>query len=162
SSRPATISPKPSSGSPRTGRARRSCRAAIRSASATPGSNRCSGGLPRCPRRAAYACIRDPRPCCPIGAGGGAARPAGSAGWPAALPALRRVRLHTRFPIVLPERVDRGLVALLERARVGVVIVLHANHPRELDDGVAGALGALRGAGVTLLNQSVLLRGVND
>lgn len=80
----------------------------------------------------------------------------------AALPALRRVRLHTRFPIVLPDRVDRGLVALLERARVGVVIVLHANHPRELDDGVAGALGALRGAGVTLLNQSVLLRGVND
>jgi len=80
----------------------------------------------------------------------------------AALPALRRVRVHTRFPIVLPDRIDRGLVALLERARVDVVIVLHTNHPREIDEDVAGALRALRGAGVTLLNQSVLLRGIND
>ena len=80
----------------------------------------------------------------------------------AALPALRRVRLHTRFPIVLPDRVDRGLVALLERARVDVVVVLHTNHPREIDDDVARALGALKSAGVTLLNQSVLLRGIND
>lgn len=80
----------------------------------------------------------------------------------AALPTLRRVRLHTRFPIVLPDRVDRGLVELLERTRVDVVVVLHTNHPREIDGDVAGALDALRGAGATLLNQSVLLRGIND
>ena len=80
----------------------------------------------------------------------------------ASLPALRRVRIHTRFPIVLPDRVDGGLVALIERARLPVVIVLHSNHPRELDSSVAGALATLRAAGATLLNQSVLLRGVND
>jgi L-lysine 2,3-aminomutase len=80
----------------------------------------------------------------------------------AALPALRRARIHTRFPIVLPDRVDAGLVALLERTRLGRVIVLHANHPREIDASVADALAALRSAGVTLLNQAVLLRGVND
>src|SRR5690606_16504886 len=68
----------------------------------------------------------------------------------AALPALLRVRLHTRFPIVLPDRIDRGLIALLERTRLGAVIVLHANHPRELDESVADALGALRAARVTL------------
>lgn len=80
----------------------------------------------------------------------------------AALPTVKRVRLHTRFPIVLPDRVDGGLVALIERARLPVVIVLHSNHPRELDSSVAGALATLRAAGATLLNQSVLLRGVND
>src|SRR5690606_33846891 len=80
----------------------------------------------------------------------------------AGLPALRRVRIHTRFPIVLPDRVDAGLVALVERARLPIVIVLHSNHARELDASVAGAVAALRAAGATLLNQSVLLRGIND
>src|SRR5690606_7236170 len=79
-----------------------------------------------------------------------------------ALPALRRVRLHTRFPVVLPDRVDAGLVALLERTRLGRVVVRRANHPAEIDASAADALAARRDAGVTLLNQAVLLRGVND
>ena len=80
----------------------------------------------------------------------------------AALRHVRRVRLHTRFPVVLPARVDRGLLALLAQTRLAVVIVLHTNHAAEIDADAAQALVALRAAGATLLNQSVLLAGVND
>lgn len=75
---------------------------------------------------------------------------------------VRRLRLHTRLPIVLPERVDEGLLAWLGAIRLPVVIVVHANHANEIDDTVRRALGALRETGAVLLNQSVLLRGVND
>jgi len=78
------------------------------------------------------------------------------------LPQIRRLRLHTRLPVVLPERVDGELLAWLSSLPWPVVVVIHANHARELDDSVAAALAALRGRGVTLLNQAVLLRGVND
>lgn len=78
------------------------------------------------------------------------------------LPHIRRLRLHSRQPIVLPERVDSGLIATLGRAKARVVMVVHANHVQELDASVAEALGGLARAGITLLNQSVLLRGVND
>jgi L-lysine 2,3-aminomutase len=79
-----------------------------------------------------------------------------------AIPHLRRLRVHTRQPIVLPERVDEALLGWLGTGRLGKVMVLHANHAAELDGAVAHALGRLAGAGVRLLNQSVLLRGVND
>ncbi len=75
---------------------------------------------------------------------------------------VERLRLHTRLPVVLPERIDAGLLDWLRSVRVPVVIVIHANHPNELDASVATALGLLRAGSVTLLNQSVLLRGVND
>jgi EF-P beta-lysylation protein EpmB len=75
---------------------------------------------------------------------------------------LRRLRIHTRLPIVLPERVDHDLLTWLGATRLKPVMVLHANHARELDAGVDTALSRLRAAGVCLLNQSVLLRGVND
>jgi EF-P beta-lysylation protein EpmB len=80
----------------------------------------------------------------------------------AALPQVRRLRLHTRLPVVLPERIDAELLEWLAALPWPVVMVIHANHANELDDGVAAALGALRRRGVRLLNQSVLLRGVND
>ena len=80
----------------------------------------------------------------------------------AAVPHVRRLRVHTRLPIVLPERVDDGLLAWLGGVALGTAVVLHANHANELDAAVAGALARLKAAGVTLLNQSVLLRGVND
>jgi EF-P beta-lysylation protein EpmB len=79
-----------------------------------------------------------------------------------ALPHIRRLRLHTRLPIVLPERVDAELSAWLRALPWPVVVVVHANHAREIDDGVAAAFARLRAAGATVLNQSVLLRGVND
>ncbi len=80
----------------------------------------------------------------------------------AALPHVRRLRLHTRLPVVLPERVDAALVDWLAGLPQQVVVVIHANHARELDASVDAALARLRGAGATLLNQAVLLRGVND
>jgi L-lysine 2,3-aminomutase len=79
-----------------------------------------------------------------------------------AIPHVRRIRVHTRQPVVLPSRVDAGLLAWLGGVKRPVVIVLHVNHPNEIDDHVRTACAALRGAGATLLNQSVLLRGVND
>lgn len=78
------------------------------------------------------------------------------------IPHLRRLRIHTRLPIVLPERVDAGLLAWLRGLPWPVAIVVHANHAREFDAAVDDAMAALRDAGALLLNQAVLLRGVND
>lgn len=79
-----------------------------------------------------------------------------------AIPHVQRLRLHTRQPVVLPERVDHRLLEWMGRGRLEKIIVLHANHPAELDDSVAHALNRLRDLPVTLLNQSVLLNGIND
>ncbi|HEY1066860.1 MAG TPA: EF-P beta-lysylation protein EpmB [Pirellulales bacterium] len=79
-----------------------------------------------------------------------------------AIPHLKRLRIHTRLLIVIPERVTRELVELLGSLRATPVVVVHANHAKELDDEVGAALAELRRAGAMLLNQAVLLRGVND
>ncbi|MBK8014659.1 MAG: EF-P beta-lysylation protein EpmB [Deltaproteobacteria bacterium] len=80
------------------------------------------------------------------------------------IPHVERIRIHTRQPIVLPERVDTGLIATLGQRppSFALVVVIHANHAQEIDERVAIALGQLRQAGAMLLNQAVLLRGVND
>ena len=79
------------------------------------------------------------------------------------MPHLRRLRIHTRLPIVLPERVDADLARLAARPAVaGDGRGLHANHANEFDAAVDAACARLRDAGATLLNQAVLLRGVND
>jgi len=75
---------------------------------------------------------------------------------------LRRLRVHTRLPLMIPERIDDALLAWLTGTRLAPWMVIHANHPRELEGDVVGALARLTAAGVVLLNQSVLLRGVND
>ncbi len=75
---------------------------------------------------------------------------------------IERLRLHTRLPVVLPERVTPALVRLLAHARPKTVVVLHANHAAEIGDEVRAACVRLAESGATLLNQSVLLRGVND
>ena len=80
----------------------------------------------------------------------------------AGLDTLQRLRIHTRTPVVLPSRVDPLLLDWLGGLPWPVVMVVHVNHPRELDDAVRAALRRLADAGATLLNQSVLLRGVND
>jgi EF-P beta-lysylation protein EpmB len=79
-----------------------------------------------------------------------------------AIPHVRRLRLHTRSPIVLPERVDAALTAWIAALPWPCVIVLHCNHANEIDQQVRGACSRLRAAGAMLLNQSVLLAGVND
>jgi EF-P beta-lysylation protein EpmB len=79
-----------------------------------------------------------------------------------AIPHVRRLRVHTRQPIVLPSRVDEGLVNWIRGIRLPLTFVLHVNHANEIDADVRAACARLRAAGITLLNQSVLLRGVND
>jgi EF-P beta-lysylation protein EpmB len=78
------------------------------------------------------------------------------------IPHLRRLRIHTRLPIVLPERVDTALVDWLRAMPWPVTVVVHANHAQEFDGDVDAALARLRSAGAFLLNQAVLLGGIND
>lgn len=78
------------------------------------------------------------------------------------IPHLRRLRVHTRLPVVIPQRVTDGLLHALRRRPFTSIVVIHVNHPAEIDADVAAALGRLADAGVPLLNQAVLLRGVND
>lgn len=80
----------------------------------------------------------------------------------AEIPHLRLVRIHTRLPIVLPDRVSEALLELLAKAKRPIVMVLHSNHAQEISEEVAQVCAKLKQAGVTLLNQTVLLRGVND
>ena len=80
----------------------------------------------------------------------------------AAIPHVRRLRIHSRLPVVLPERVDAGLLRWLGTLPWPLAVVIHANHANEFDAGVDAALARLRDTGATLLNQAVLLHGVND
>lgn len=78
------------------------------------------------------------------------------------IPHVTSLRLHTRLPIVIPQRVTSELVNLLRDCKLQVVVVLHCNHGNELDQDVARALNTLSAIGVVLLNQAVLLKDVND
>ncbi len=78
------------------------------------------------------------------------------------IPHLARLRIHTRLPIVIPARVTNELIEWLTETHMQPYMVLHANHANELSDEVLAQISHLRKAGITLLNQSVLLRGVND
>ncbi len=80
----------------------------------------------------------------------------------ASIPHVRRLRFHTRMPTVIPQRVCDSLIDWVERLAKPAYFVLHFNHANEFDDRVAAALKNLRHAGASLLNQAVLLRGVND
>jgi len=78
------------------------------------------------------------------------------------IPHLGRLRIHTRMPVVAPERISAEFIECLQQSRLHPVVVVHVNHTRELGKPARQALRALRNAGITLLNQSVLLRGIND
>ncbi len=75
---------------------------------------------------------------------------------------VKRLRIHTRLPVVIPDRVEASLLDAICRDDLQTVVVIHSNHGNEIDAGVRHALGAFRRAGVTVLNQSVLLAGIND
>jgi lysine 2,3-aminomutase len=79
-----------------------------------------------------------------------------------AIPQVRRFRVHTRVPVTFPARIDRHLIEALSRFPRTKVVVTHFNHPREVTEASLAAVGTLRDGGVTVLNQSVLLAGVND
>ncbi len=80
----------------------------------------------------------------------------------ATFPHIRRIRFHTRFPIGIPERIDENFLSLLADVPQQIYIVLHCNHARELDQDILDRLKALQQLGCVLLNQAVLLKGVND
>jgi EF-P beta-lysylation protein EpmB len=80
----------------------------------------------------------------------------------ASIPHVRRLRVHTRFPVMIPQRIDEELLGLLESVRLRSWFVLHINHAHELDASLIHACDQLRRAGVVVLNQAVLLRGIND
>ncbi len=77
-----------------------------------------------------------------------------------AIPHIARIRIHTRLPVVCPERMDSALLAWSKRRSRPYVMVLHVNHPDEMDQAAGEAVAAMRHW--TLLNQAVLLKGVND
>lgn len=79
-----------------------------------------------------------------------------------AIPHLQRLRIHTRLPIVVPQRVTDALAALLSGLRQKPVVVIHANHAHEIDSAVEESIARLSSTGALLLNQAVLLRGVNN
>lgn len=78
------------------------------------------------------------------------------------IPHIKRLRIHSRLPIVIPARITDALVTRLDQSRLQVLLVNHINHANEIDADFRAAMARMRKAGVTLLNQSVLLRGVND
>jgi EF-P beta-lysylation protein EpmB len=80
----------------------------------------------------------------------------------ALIPHIRKIRFHTRFPIGIPERIDEGFLEILKAIPLQFWFVIHSNHPRELDSDVLAALKSIQKLGIPVLNQFVLLRGVND
>lgn len=78
------------------------------------------------------------------------------------IPHLKRIRFHTRFPIGIPERIDESFLSVLSSSIKQIIFVLHCNHPKELDSDVIHSLKKIQKLGIVILNQSVLLKGVND
>lgn len=75
---------------------------------------------------------------------------------------IKILRIHSRVPIVIPERIDEELVSLLKNSRLRVILVVHSNHPAELDNLTCAKLSYLAKQNILVLNQAVLLKGVND
>jgi EF-P beta-lysylation protein EpmB len=80
----------------------------------------------------------------------------------AEIPHLKRLRIHTRLPIVLPERITNDLIQLLSTNRLQTIMVIHTNHANEINDVISQALHKLHKNNITLLNQAVLLKNIND
>jgi EF-P beta-lysylation protein EpmB len=78
------------------------------------------------------------------------------------IPHLQRLRIHTRLPVVIPQRITNKLVNVLHSSRFDCIMVLHINHSKEIDIQLFNALSKLKAVGITLLNQAVLLRDIND
>lgn len=78
------------------------------------------------------------------------------------LPHVTILRIHTRFPVMIPQRITPALVEILSNTKLKVVVVVHINHPNEIDDDVHLAIQLLRAAQIDVFNQSVLLKGIND
>ncbi len=80
----------------------------------------------------------------------------------AAIAHIKRLRIHSRYPVILPSRITPEFIRLLTSTRLQAVLVVHCNHPQEIDEAVGEAFDRLRRAQICLLNQTVLLKGIND
>jgi len=78
------------------------------------------------------------------------------------IPHIKRLRFHTRFPIGIPERIDEAFIRLISSLKIQVWFVIHVNHANELDEEIFSRLKDLQKIGCIILNQSVLLKGIND
>ncbi|OCG23889.1 EF-P beta-lysylation protein EpmB [Gilliamella sp. wkB108] len=78
------------------------------------------------------------------------------------IPHIKRLRIHTRLAVVIPSRITPELCRLFYQSRLQIIVVTHINHPNEIDESVEGAIQQLKQHKVTLLNQSVLLKNIND
>jgi EF-P beta-lysylation protein EpmB len=78
------------------------------------------------------------------------------------IPQIKRLRIHTRLPVVLPQRIDSALIDLFQRLPMQKVMVIHVNHPNELGYDTAESLTKIKQSGFHLLNQTVLLKDIND
>ena len=78
------------------------------------------------------------------------------------IPHLKRLRIHSRLPVVIPQRITDEFCRLLAQTRLQKILVTHVNHANEIDADFAHAMAKLKDCGVVLLNQSVLLKNVND
>jgi EF-P beta-lysylation protein EpmB len=79
-----------------------------------------------------------------------------------AIPHIKRIRIHTRLLLSIPERIDKGLLNIIRSSNKKFIFVVHCNHPQELDAELSTYFDSLKQLGVTLLNQAVLLKGIND
>lgn len=75
---------------------------------------------------------------------------------------LKRLRIHTRLPVVIPARINQDLIHWVNQSRLPVTFVIHVNHPNEVDSALTEAMAKLRATGNMVLNQSVILKGIND
>ncbi|MGY0398651.1 MAG: EF-P beta-lysylation protein EpmB [Ostreibacterium sp.] len=80
----------------------------------------------------------------------------------ATIPQLKRLRFHTRLPVVIPERITDELAEMLAKTHLQTIVVVHSNHPNEIDNNFAYHVEKLSTSGTQVLNQSVLLKGIND
>lgn len=80
----------------------------------------------------------------------------------AKLPQIKRLRIHSRLPIVIPDRLTEELAEQLKATGLQIILVVHANHPQEVSAQLKRRIAVWQQKGITLLNQSVLLAGVND
>lgn len=78
------------------------------------------------------------------------------------IPHIKRLRIHTRLPVVIPNRITDELCTLIRNSRLQTILVTHINHANEINNELTGAMKKLKRVNVTLLNQGVLLRGIND
>lgn len=80
----------------------------------------------------------------------------------AEIPHIKRLRIHTRLPVVIPSRINKDLLQWLTECPTPITFVLHINHPNEIDQTLTNAVQHLKQAGSVILNQSVLMKGIND